>query len=91
MDLDRLQPGDVIYAATTIVNDGGMPDMPESAVIAAEGTRGVLINVGHLEEDPNQEVALVRFEGSDGELGPPTGCWPEELREEIDSDLREGA
>jgi len=35
--------------------------------------------VGHLEEDPSQELFLVRFETGTGELGPPTGCWREEL------------
>jgi len=79
MDLRELQPGDMLYAATTITNDGSVPDLPEHAVIAKAGTRGVLINLGHLEDDPSQELFLVRFENAAGELGPPTGCWPEEI------------
>jgi nitrogen fixation protein NifZ len=80
MDLNDLEPGDLLYAAATIVNDGGIPDIDEGAVLAENGTRGVLINRGHLEENPARELYLVRFEKASGELGPPTGCWPEELR-----------
>jgi nitrogen fixation protein NifZ len=79
MTLDRLSPGDLVFAATDIANDGGIPDLPENALIAAAGTRGVIVNIGHLEEDPDRELFLVRFEGPDLVLGPPTGCWAEEL------------
>lgn len=84
MNLIELQPGDVLYAAMDIINDGSLPGTAEDALIAAEGTRGVLINVGHLEEDPDRELFLVRFENADGVLGMPTGCWPEELRAATD-------
>lgn len=80
MDLRQLEPGDMVFAATTIRNDGSHPALSEETVIAESGTRGVIINIGHLEENPDQELFLVRFEQSDGELGPPTGCWPEELK-----------
>jgi len=79
MDLRHLEPGDMVFAATTISNDGSHPELPDETVIAAPGTRGVILNVGHLEEDPDKELFLVRFEQEDGVLGPPTGCWPEEL------------
>lgn len=79
MELAQLNPGDMVWAATDISNDGGIPDLPEDALIAAAGTRGVVVNVGHLEEEPGRELYLVRFEGPDLVLGPPTGCWPEEL------------
>jgi nitrogen fixation protein NifZ len=79
MDLNQLGPGDLVYAAADIRNDGGIPDVPEDALIAAAGTRGVIVNIGHLEEDPERELYLVRFEGEGAALGPPTGCWPEEL------------
>ncbi|MCG6897794.1 MAG: nitrogen fixation protein NifZ [Thiocapsa sp.] len=82
MDLNQLVPGDLVYAAADIHNDGGLPGLPEAALIAAAGTRGVILNIGHLEEDLGREVYLVRFEGEGSELGPPTGCWPEELRAE---------
>ncbi|NEV62929.1 nitrogen fixation protein NifZ [Thiorhodococcus minor] len=80
MELTQLNPGDMVLAAQDIFNDGGIPDMPEDALIAKAGTRGVIVNVGHLEENPDKELFLVRFEGEDLVLGPPTGCWAEELK-----------
>lgn len=80
MELRQLEPGDMVFAATTINNDGSHPELQDTTVIAEAGTRGVIINIGHLEEDENQELFLVRFEQTDGDLGPPTGCWPDELR-----------
>lgn len=79
MTLDDLQPGDIIFAATRITNDGSIPGLPEESVIAEPGTRGVLINTGHLAEQLSLTLYLVRFEQPGGELGPPTGCWREEL------------
>jgi hypothetical protein len=38
-----------------------------------------LVERDALEEDPERELYLVRFEGEGAELGPPAGCWPEEL------------
>ncbi len=80
MTLKHLIPGDMVFAATLIHNDGSLPDLPEDAPLAEPGRRGVIINIGHLEEDPDKELFLVRFENADGDLGPPIGCWPEELK-----------
>jgi len=80
--LENLQPGDIVYAASHILNDGSVPALDDAAVIAVAGARGVIINIGHLEESPEQELFLVRFEDDNLELGPPTGCWPEELSAE---------
>ena len=82
MDAAQLNIGDMVLAATEIRNDGGIPDLPENALIASDGTRGVVVNRGHLEEQPDRMLLLVRFENEEGVLGPPTGCWPEELRVE---------
>jgi nitrogen fixation protein NifZ len=79
MTLDQLTPGDAVYAASHIYNDGGIPEIPDDALLAKPGTRGVLIETGHLEEAPERTVYLVRFEDSELNLGPATGCWPEEL------------
>jgi len=79
MESAQLNPGDLVYAATDIFNDGGIPDLAEDALIARAGTRGVVVNVGHLEEDPDRALLLIRFEGDDLILGPPTGCWADEL------------
>lgn len=81
MTLENLQPGDMIFAATDIYNDGSVPELPQNSRLATTGTRGVLINTGHLEEQPNIKLFLVRFEDANNELGPPIGCWPEELSE----------
>ena len=80
MRLQELQPGDIVYATKTILNDGTVPGMPENEKIADAGTRGVLINTGHLEENPNRDIYLVRFEDPKGDLGLPMGCWPEEVQ-----------
>lgn len=82
MNLKQLQPGDVVYAACAIENDGSLPTVADTALIATPGTRGVIVNIGHLEEDPERELCLVRFEDAELNLGPPTGCWPEELSTE---------
>ncbi|MBK1722171.1 nitrogen fixation protein NifZ [Thiocystis violacea] len=80
MDLIQLSPGDMVFAAKDIFNDGGIPDIAQDALIAKAGTRGVIVNIGHLEENPDKELYLVRFEGADLVLGPPTGCWEDELK-----------
>lgn len=82
MSIAHLQNGDVIYATVAIVNDGSVPDATEGEVFAQPGTRGMLMNRGHLEENPEQELYLVAFENSEGELGQPIACWPEELSSE---------
>lgn len=77
--------GDLVYAATDILNDGGMPGIvEEEGLIAAAGARGVVVQFGHVEADPDQEIYLVRFEnGPDGTLGDPVGVLPEELTQEL--------
>lgn len=71
MDLSQLTPGDVVYAASAIHNDGGIPDLDGGALVADAGTRGVIVNIGHLEEDPLRAIYLVRFEGEGLALGAP--------------------
>jgi nitrogen fixation protein NifZ len=83
MDLTQLEPGDRVYAATSIFNDGSVPDRDPGALLAAEGTRGLLVRVGHLEEEPGRAVYLVRFEGEGLALGQPVGCWAEDLRADV--------
>jgi nitrogen fixation protein NifZ len=80
MNIKALEPGDTVYAALELRNDGSIPDMAENELIANEGTRGVLVNVGHFEEQPNLTLYLVRFENQDLSLGPAVGCWPEEIK-----------
>jgi nitrogen fixation protein NifZ len=82
MHLNQLSPGDTVYAATEIRNDGGIPDIPDGALLANPGARGVIVNIGYLEERPERALFLVRFEDVVLNLGPATGCWPEELSAE---------
>lgn len=81
MQLYELEPGDTIFAAENIKNDGSLPGFETDDVIATKGQRGVIINTGHLEDQPNRVLFLVRFETGEGEnpLGPAVACWPEEL------------
>ncbi|AFL72548.1 nitrogen fixation protein NifZ [Thiocystis violascens] len=87
IELSQLNPGDMVYATADIRNDGGIPDLPEDALIARAGTRGVIVNIGYLEAEPSRELFLVRFEGKDLVLGPPTGCWAEELGAQPSAEL----
>lgn len=82
MNLDELQNGDIVYAAVTIANDGSVPEVAEDEVFAHPGTRGMLINTGHLEEQPDKSLYLIAFESAAGELGPPVGCFAEEVTTE---------
>jgi len=79
MRIEELNTGDTVFAAIDILNDGSHPEHAEDKTIATRGTRGVLVNIGHLEDNPDKQLMLVRFESSDLTLGPPVGCWVEEL------------
>ena len=83
----NLEPGDTILANKDIFNDGSFPEAPENELLVQSGTRGVVINQGHLEHNENQEVYLVKFEmgGTSDELGPPIGCWPEDIKPIIEA------
>ena len=80
MNAQKLEPGDTIYATQELRNDGSIPGLPENELIAKAGTRGVLVNIGHLEEQPDVKLYLVKFENENLDLGPEVGCWPEEIR-----------
>ena len=79
MTVEDLDIGDVVYAAITITDDGSIPDGVEGAILAEAGTRGVITMIGHVEEEPNRSIFLVRFEDKDMNLGNPIGCWVEDL------------
>ena len=82
MSVEHLQAGDMVYAATEVTNDGSVPGLPEDMCLATPGTRGVILNTGHYEEMPSKTLYLVRFEIESKELGPPIGCWEEELSDQ---------
>ncbi|MGB4467333.1 MAG: nitrogen fixation protein NifZ [Azovibrio sp.] len=71
--------GDIVFCKEALFNDGGIPDLPEDALLARAGTRGVIVQTGVIEADERQAIFLVRFEGEDGLLGGPVGCLPDEL------------
>lgn len=77
------QSGDLVFAAEDIFNDGGVPGVDADGLIAAAGSRGVVIDSGVAAMDDSREVYLVRFEsGPEAILGNPVGCLPEELTQE---------
>lgn len=77
--IEDLDIGDIVYAAHAITDDGSMPEGFAGQVLAEAGTRGVITMIGHIEENPERSVYLVRFEDKDLNLGDPIGCWVEDL------------
>ena len=80
MNVEHLQPGDLVYCAQAIYNDGSFPDCDDNALLIEAGRRGVVVNIGYLEEQPSKQVFLVRFEQpGTNSPGPEIGCWAEDL------------
>lgn len=83
----RHRLGDLVYAAQDLYNDpveetgeSAIPGLAAGVLLAAAGTRGVVVNVGHAEAMPDTDIYLVRFEtGPQGTLSEPIGCLAEEL------------
>jgi nitrogen fixation protein NifZ len=73
--------GEIVFATEDLYNDGSLPDLAEGALLAAAGTRGVVVKAGHL-DGTQTEIFAVRFEGADDVLGPPVGCLVEELTQD---------
>jgi nitrogen fixation protein NifZ len=79
MKVTDLEIGDMVYAAHSIIDDGSIPDGNEGEVIAPAGAKGVITLIGHVEEQPERAVFLVRFEDENLNLSEPVGCWVEDL------------
>jgi len=87
--MSRFQMGDMVFAAQDLFNEpleetgeSGIPGIAPGALLTAAGTRGVVVNVGHAQEMPKEEIYLVRFEvDTEGTLAEPIGCLSEELSE----------
>ena len=85
--MNQFNLGDLVFAAIDLHNDplldtgeSGIPGLAPNQLLAAAGTRGVVVNVGHAEADPKQDIYLVRLEtGPGGNLAEPIGCLPEEI------------
>lgn len=86
MKVADLEVGDVVYAAKTIVDDGSMPGNSFGDVLAEAGTRGVVVMRGYVEEAPQTDVFLVRFEDEDMNLGRPIGCFVDDLKVEAEAE-----
>ncbi|MDE8652222.1 nitrogen fixation protein NifZ [Novosphingobium album (ex Liu et al. 2023)] len=65
--------GEKVRAVADLVNDGSHPGWPPEALLAAAGTHGEIVNVGH-HGDSNTPVYLVEFDGQ-----MVVGCFEEEL------------
>ena len=74
--------GQRVVALDDLVNDGSYPERPVDALLAARGSVGEIVNVGHAQE-LNEPVYLVQFEAGvigclEIELVPaPPGLLPE--------------
>lgn len=87
--MSRFQMGDMVYAAQDLYNEAleetgesAIPGAEPDALLTAAGTRGVVVNVGHAQEMPDEEIYLVRFEqDANGTLAEPIGCLADELSE----------
>ena len=79
--MSHFQMGDRVFAAQDLFNEpleetgeSAIPGLDPFALLAAAGTRGVVVNVGHAEDAPEDELYLVSFEtGPDGQLAEPIG------------------
>ncbi len=91
--MSRFNMGDLVFATHDLTNDtveetgeGGIPGLAPETLLAATGTRGVVVNVGEVEALPGHEIYLVRFEtGTDGTLSEPIGCLAEEITHRPDT------
>ena len=87
--MSRFQMGDMVFAAQDLFNEpleetgeSSIPGVAPGELLAAMGTRGVVVNVGHAQEIPEEEIYLVRFEmDAEGTLAEPIGCLSDELSE----------
>jgi nitrogen fixation protein NifZ len=85
--MSRFKMGDMVFAAQDLYNEAleetgesGIPGVAPDALLAAAGTRGVVVNIGHAKEMPDEEIYLVRFEmDAQCTLGEPIGCLADEL------------
>lgn len=74
--------GQRVIALDDLINDGSYPERPVAALLAARGSVGEIVNIGHA-PDLNEPVYLVQFDGCvvgclEIELVPaPPGLLPE--------------
>lgn len=69
----KYQWGQPVATTADLINDGSYPDAPVDSLLAAQGTRGEIVNVGMVEET-GIPVYLVEFQ--DGKV---IGVFEEEI------------
>lgn len=77
--------GQRVVALDDLVNDGSHPERPPEALLAARGSVGEIVNIGHAQE-LNEPVYLVQFDGCvvgclEIELVPAPPGWRPETEE----------
>jgi len=85
--MSDFQPGDRVFATQDLFNDpleetgeSAIPGINPGDLLAPAGARGMVVNVGHAEAAPEDEIYLVSFEtGPNGKLAEPIGCLASEL------------
>lgn len=85
--MSDFQPGDRVFATLDLFNDpleetgeSSIPGMNAGDLLVPAGTCGMIVNVGHVEAAPEDEIYLVSFEtGPNGSLAEPIGCLANEL------------
>jgi len=74
--------GQRVIALDDLINDGSYPERPADALLAARGSVGEIVKIGHA-QDLNEPLYLVQFDGCvigclEIELVPaPLGLLPE--------------
>ncbi len=79
MKVEELSIGDVVYAANTICDVDCGSDGYEGQILAKAGSKGIITLIGHVQEQPERSVFLVRFEDENMNLSNPVGCWLDDL------------
>jgi nitrogen fixation protein NifZ len=79
--------GQRVVALDDLVNDGSYPDRPADALLAARGSVGEVVNIGHA-ADLNEPVYLVQFDGCvvgclEIELVPVPLGWQPEIEDRV--------
>ena len=82
LNILKYNKGDMVFSLEALYNDGFIPELADDALLAGPGSRGVIVTFGYAEAAPDEEIYLVQFEDSNGRLGPPVGCLPEELTQD---------
>lgn len=79
MTVEDLEVGDEVYATHDIVDDCSAMGNYVGDVLAESGARGVIEMRGYIEEEPEKNIFLVRFEDKKMSLSRTIGCLIDDL------------